>query len=51
MDVVRHNYNGMKMSLNSVVVETMPQHDVPDRFGQRGWQPAQDVTNRVRSHF
>ena len=36
MDMVRHNYNGMNMSLDAVVVEAMPQHDVPDRFGQRG---------------
>jgi len=35
MDMVRHNYNGMNMSLDSVVVEAMPQHAVSDRFGPR----------------
>ena len=41
MHMVRHNNNRMNMSLDSVVVQAVPQHDVPDWFSAHGvvWEP------------
>jgi hypothetical protein len=51
MHMIRHDHNRMNRRLSAVIIQTVPEHDIPNSFRQWIKTSQQNVTKSARSSF